>query len=202
MSDHVRGVDIAFVMDCSGNMQEHIASAKLTILDIVEGIKTLSKDIRFALVEHHGPHSQNGIAGSANIPVSFTSDIETFKFGVRNCSADSINGDGSGSLSYGLQLCLNLNWRKRSDKICVLVADSPPHVKCSDGNDSGKLANQMEQKGISIQPVGSRKTNSEANIMDYESQFGTILIGRMEKLMICTIDLDCEPHIPWNLFIR
>ena len=125
-------LDLVFLMDCTGSMGSYIQSATESIRQIVEEIVALEKsDIRMSLVEYrdHPPQEETFVTRAHD----FTASIKKMKEWLEECSAVG-GGDQAEAVADGLNEVLTLSWREKSTKICVLIADAPPHGLSSSGD--------------------------------------------------------------------
>ncbi|CAF1343639.1 unnamed protein product [Rotaria sordida] len=155
-------LDLVFVMDCTGSMGSYIASATNNIRSIVEEIVVSEKsDIRLALVEYrdHPPQDHTFVTRVHD----FTAKFSEMKCWLQECQASG-GGDGPEAVADGLHAVLKLSWRAESTKICILIADAPPHGLdpsgdgfpngCPDGLDPVQIVREMAKKQITLYSVG------------------------------------------------
>ena len=94
-------------------------------------------DIRLALVEYrdHPPQDKSFITKVHD----FTPSIGHMKQWLDQCFASG-GGDGPEAVADALEGVQNLSWRPNSSKICVFIADAPPHGlgMAGDGFPNGK----------------------------------------------------------------
>jgi hypothetical protein len=96
-------------------------------------------ELRMAVVSYrdHPPQDHTYVTKVADL----TDDIEKAKDFLKNTSAFG-GGDGPESVCCGLNDCLEkLTWREEAVKVCILIADAPPHGLgggCGDGFPNGK----------------------------------------------------------------
>jgi hypothetical protein len=82
---------------------------------------------------------------------------------LQQCQAYG-GGDGPEAVADGLYAVLKLSWRSESTKICILIADAPPHGLdpsgdgfpngCPDGLDPVQIVREMAEKHITLYSVG------------------------------------------------
>lgn len=82
---------------------------------------------------------------------------------LEQCQADG-GGDAPEAVADGLHAALKLSWRAESTKICVLIADAPPHGLspsgdgfpngCPCGLDPVQIVREMVEKHITLYAVG------------------------------------------------
>ena len=148
-------------MDCTGSMGSYIESAKENIRSIVEEIVVSEKsDVRLALIEYrdHPPQDMSFVTREHD----FTSKVNEMRAWLDACSADG-GGDLPEAVADGLHAVLKLSWRDESTKICVLIADAPPHGLqandtfpngCPNGFDPIKIVREIAAKHITLYVVG------------------------------------------------
>ncbi|CAM4935893.1 unnamed protein product [Rotaria socialis] len=155
-------LDLVFVMDCTGSMSSYIESATSNIRSIVEEIVVSEKsDIRLALVEYrdHPPQDHTFVTRVHD----FTAKVSEMKGWLQQCQANG-GGDAPEAVADGLHAVLKLSWRTESTKICILIADAPPHGLnpsgdgfpngCPDGLDPVQIVREMVEKHITLYSVG------------------------------------------------
>ncbi|CAF4400506.1 unnamed protein product [Rotaria sp. Silwood2] len=155
-------LDLVFVMDCTGSMGSYIASATDNIRSIVEEIVVSEKsDIRLALVEYrdHPPQDHTFVTRVHD----FTAKVSEMKGWLQQCQANG-GGDAPEAVADGLHAVLKLSWRAESTKICILIADAPPHGLnpsgdgfpngCPHGLDPVQIVRDMAEKHITLYSVG------------------------------------------------
>ena len=79
------------------------------------------------------------------------------------CQASG-GGDTPEAVADALDAVLNLSWRENSTKICILIADAPPHGLdqsgdtfpngCPAGHDPARIIRDMAKERITLYSVG------------------------------------------------
>jgi len=167
-------LDLVFIMDATGSMGSYIASAQESIKSISEEIVATEKaDVRFALVAYRDHPPQDSSYVTKVFP--FTSSVSKMKASLDTISAQG-GGDTPEAVADGLHDALKLDYRPQATKICVLIADAPPHgLGCSgDGFPNGcpldldpiKICRQMATEGITLYIIGC-----EPSITPYKAFF-------------------------------
>jgi len=173
----LRQVDLAFAMDCTGSMSSYIQQAQENIRKITEEIVVKEKvDLRLALVEYrdHPPQESTFVT---NV-LDFTDRVREMKARLDQCSAAG-GGDTPEAVADALHAVLKLTWRETAVKICVFIADAPPHglgcsgdgfaTGCPCGLDPMVTAHELAEKEISVYTVGC-----EPSIREYREWFMAI----------------------------
>jgi len=157
-------LDLVFCVDCTGSMSSYIKAAQDNIIKIVEEItRSEKRDVRFALVSYRD-HDYQGTKEEYSTKIfPFSESLRKMKEYVDTMKAAGGN-DGPESVACALQCVMNLDYRKESTKICILIADAPPHGLepsgdnfpngCPCGVDPIQTVKQMAEKGIIIYSVG------------------------------------------------
>ncbi|UJR24167.1 hypothetical protein I4U23_027133 [Adineta vaga] len=155
-------LDLVFVMDCTSSMTTYISSALNNIHAIVEEIVVSEKsDIRLALVEYRD-HPPQDITFVTRVH-DFTAKVSEMRGWLQQCQAYG-GGDQAEAVADGLHAVLKLSWRPESTKICILIADAPPHGLnsfgdgfpngCPNGLDPVQIVREMAEKHITLYSVG------------------------------------------------
>lgn len=155
-------LDLVFICDCTGSMSSYIAAAQQNINAIITSIQQSEKcDVRFGLVAYrdHPPQDNTYVTQIS----TFTSIIADIQSAVGAMSAQG-GGDGPEAVTAGMYDALHMDWREEATKICVLIADAPPHgIEPSgdgfpngdpDGKDPLAICREMAAKGIVCYAVG------------------------------------------------
>jgi uncharacterized protein YegL len=135
------GVDVVFVMDCTGSMGSWIDAAKKKIIGMADLIKNSAKDaggdadVKMAFVAYRDfiPGSKGQRYDRPGIDYcGLTSDIQSVKAKISSQEASGGGGDGPEDVCGGLELLFDakiMNWRDAAAKFVVLIADAPCHGK-------------------------------------------------------------------------
>ncbi|KAK2146229.1 hypothetical protein LSH36_623g01083 [Paralvinella palmiformis] len=167
-------LDLAFAMDCTGSMGSYIRNATQNIRKIVEDIISAEKaDVRLALVEFrdHPPQDQSFVTRVHD----FTSSVSQMRKWLDGCSANG-GGDTPEAIADALLQVYKLDWKLNATKVCIFIADAPPHgLLCNgDGFPNGcpagiepmEVTAKIAEKGISLYVVGC-----EPSILKYRDFF-------------------------------
>merc|ERR1719240_1053521 len=106
-------------------MGQYIAAAKQGITGIAERLSQAEGyDVRFGLVAYRDHPPQDMTFVTRSFP--FTSSLETISSSLSQLSAQG-GGDGPEAVAAALSETLHSSWREDATKVCVLIADAPPH---------------------------------------------------------------------------
>jgi hypothetical protein len=93
----------------------------------------------------------------------FTNNVNEMKGWLENCQAHG-GGDAPEAVADALDAVLKLSWRTDSTKICILIADAPPHGLdqtgdsfpngCPAGHDPARIIRDMAEEHITLYTVG------------------------------------------------
>eukprot|EP00742_Colponemidia_sp_Colp-10_P009398 GILJ01010245.1.p1 GENE.GILJ01010245.1~~GILJ01010245.1.p1 ORF type:complete len:871 (-),score=160.71 GILJ01010245.1:110-2722(-) len=118
-------LDLVFCVDCTGSMGSYIQSAQDNIRRIVASIVDLEGcDFRFGLVcyRDHPPQDSSYVVNVCD----FTNELSQMQANVNAMEANG-GGDGPECVVDGLNAVLGMPWRADASKICIFIADAPPH---------------------------------------------------------------------------
>lgn len=155
-------LDMVFVMDATGSMSSYIQTAQQTIRSVVQEIVAAEKaDVRFAVVSYrdHPPQESTYVTNVFD----FTKSIGKMRENLDTLSAHG-GGDGPEAVADGLQAVLKLDFRPEATKVCILIADAPPHGLapsgdgfpngCPCGFDPVAVCRSMAEEGITLYCIG------------------------------------------------
>jgi Mg-chelatase subunit ChlD/menaquinone-dependent protoporphyrinogen IX oxidase len=157
-----KSVDICFTFDTTGSMSSQINSTKQRIVAFIESLTKMCDGPRFALIPYKD-YSDKPVV----VIHDFSSDIAGIKQKVDQMNASG-GGDTPEAVGYAMQATLqDLSWRPDVIKICVIIADAPPHgLGCGccagdtlpkgepEGRDPLSIAYAMGRAGIRIYSIG------------------------------------------------
>ncbi|CAK8992160.1 unnamed protein product [Durusdinium trenchii] len=154
-------LDLCFICDCTGSMGQYIKAAQENIQSIVTKISGHGEKVRFGLISYRDHPPQDSTFVTQCHP--FTENLETMRQYVDTMRANG-GGDGPEAVTAALFEALSLPWRPNATKICVLIADAPPHgLEPSgdgfpngdpDGRDPLEILRDMATLGITVYTVG------------------------------------------------
>jgi hypothetical protein len=155
-------LDLVFTMDCTGSMGSYIQAAKTNIQAIVKRLSEQENaDLRFGLVAYrdHPPQDMSFITQT----FPFTTTLAGMQKNLASLSAAG-GGDGPEAVATALKSTLDMGWREEATKVCILIADAPPHGlgEANDGFPNGSpdgvdpltVLDQMGERGICVYAVG------------------------------------------------
>ncbi|MEO8702871.1 MAG: VWA domain-containing protein [Kofleriaceae bacterium] len=145
-----RQIDLAFVLDTTGSMQEEIEAVKQTIRAVSDQLSTSQTDVRIGLVEYK---DRTDCLLTRTFP--FSADLKAFSASIANVTASG-GGDMPEDMHKGLDAALDkLQWRSEAvTRMVVVIADAPPQFYPQSKNytDSAKRA---AAKGIKLYTVAA-----------------------------------------------
>ena len=116
------GLDVALVIDATDSMQFVTDSVKKRMIKLVASLRQMVPTSRIGIVAYRDK-GEEYITKWVDLSFS-TSKIQAF---LANLRADG-GGDWPEAVYEGIEAAINdLNWRKRSKRIIILVPGSPPH---------------------------------------------------------------------------
>lgn len=146
-----RSIDVAFVLDTTGSMNEEIAAVKSTIQKVAESLRGSNVRIRMGLVEF----KDRGDPFVTKIyPMS--AELGSFAQQVAGISASG-GGDTPESANEAMHVAVHrLAWNDRAiAKLAFLVGDAPPHLDYAQDYDYVLEAREAAHRGIQIFTVAA-----------------------------------------------
>ncbi len=117
-------VDILFVIDTTGSMDDKISALLETCKQFVDEARSLKLDPNFALVSF-GDISYEGGGDRIEIVVQPTANIERIKNGLTNIPRNNGFGNEGESSMEALEKTMTIGCRSSAVKIIVLITDEP-----------------------------------------------------------------------------
>lgn len=159
------GIDICFVLDCTGSMGSWISSAKRQIKNIMNKVGSqCDGKVRFATVGYHD-HSDSTVIKRHD----FTSSLSKAQGYVDGFHAKG-GGDYPEAMCCAMAEAHSLTWNRDSHQLLILIADAPPHGLgasgdsycdgCPCGEDTLRVVHTMAKTGIVIYPVDCGSSDS------------------------------------------
>lgn len=154
-SSAVNSLDIAFLLDSTGSMDDEIDRIKATISTISQRISRLpgAPTLRLGLVTYRD-RGDDYVTKSWD----FTPDVATFAANLNNIEAGG-GGDTPEDFNAGLSDTLTrLSWsaeQQHALRLVFLVTDAAPHTDYGDETQYDTLLKQAVGMGIKIFPIGA-----------------------------------------------
>jgi hypothetical protein len=146
-------LDIHFLVDTTGSMDDEIARLKQTMESVVSRISALPQhpETRFGLTVYRD-HGDDYVSRTTD----FTSDVKEFTTELDRVQANG-GGDTPEDLDRGFHDAVDgPSWRSGSAvELMFLVADAPPHLNYQSEPDYADDMFVAAEKGISVTPVAA-----------------------------------------------
>ncbi|MFC2136513.1 VWA domain-containing protein [Bacteroidota bacterium] len=163
-------IDVVFLIDSTGSMNDEIRSVKTHIVNIVEEVEEgyPKPDLRVGVVTYrdHEEEEREYLLKSFDL----TDDVyDALKF-IKGIEAQG-GGDYPEAVADGLHVAVEeMNWNKKAIKIIFLVGDAPPHGEgssehtyvqgCPEGHDYRDSIEEAIEKDIRIYTVSGSGMDS------------------------------------------
>ncbi len=187
------GVEISFVIDATGSMQDELSFIQNELQAISDKIKESYPNVeqKFSLIVYRDKGDQYVTKG-----ISFTSDIEEFKSFLSEQRAS-----GGGDFPEAMDVALSeanekLQWSDSDEvaKVLFLIADAPPHNLSVEM--TLKALDSLASKSVHVYPIASSGIDPLAEKV---MRYGALFSGG--EYIFLTDDsgvgnAHAEPHIP------
>jgi len=118
------GLDVVFVFDSTSSMAEFLKQAKIKIANLIATFKKLVPTARIGLITYR------------DVGDDFVTKIHQLTHGTKSLQLflrdiDPVGGgDREEAVDEALRVAIDeLNWKRHSKKIILLIGDAPPHQK-------------------------------------------------------------------------
>ena len=155
-------LDIAFVLDTTGSMQDEIDQLRATLRTINFQFNNASPrpDVRYGMVLYRDRGDDYRVK---HIP--FTRDLDAFTAALAVVSAAG-GDDYREDVQAGLQATFeSLQWINRGVKVAFLIGDAPPHLDYKQSFTYLDAARVAAERGIKITTIGASGLNREGEVV-------------------------------------
>ena len=145
-------LDVLFIFDTTGSMQEEINRLKNTIDIINRNIEAFSPapQVRFGMVLYKDKQDQYD---TKMIP--FTSDLDKFQRELDNVNAQG-GGDYPEDLQAALQVAIQkMKWNENGIRLGFIITDAPPHLYKDQDYTYIDAAKDAKEKAVKIFSIGT-----------------------------------------------
>ncbi len=145
-------LDVAFVLDTTGSMQDEIDKLRATLNTINFQISHASPrpDVRYGMVLFR----DQGDAYRTRV-VPFTRDLDAFSAKLDEVGAGG-GDDYPEDVQAGLEAALHhLKWGDTGVKVAFLIGDAPPHLDYGQSFTYLDAAREASERGIKIATIGA-----------------------------------------------
>ena len=158
-SQPIQALDLLLTIDATGSMGDEMRYLQSELKAIVGRVEEANPgvDIRTGLVVYRDKGDDYVVR-----EIPFTDDIEDFRASLAEQNANG-GGDKPEAMHTALQTGLDMEWRKDSLKINLLVADAPPHDRYLDETWEAGLISRT--KGIHIVPLAASGVDKTAEFV-------------------------------------
>lgn len=155
-------LDIAFILDTTGSMDDEIAQLKATLDVIHFQVSNLSPRpaVRFGMVlfRDRGDDYLTRV-------VPFTENLEEFRRQLSQVAAGG-GGDTPEDVQAALQAALReLPWRTQGVKLAFLIGDAPPHLDYGQAYSYISAMQDAASRGIKIAAIGASGLDRQGELV-------------------------------------
>jgi len=155
-------LDVAFVIDTTGSMDDEIARIKSTLLTVTAQLRKTSAevDLRYGAVLYRD-------LGDEYLTRTYplTKNIAAFDQALQQVAATG-GGDEAESVNQALQQAIHgLEWRDDAARVAFLIADAPPHLDYDDDVPYTESLKDAAAIGLRIHSVAASGLNPIGSIV-------------------------------------
>jgi hypothetical protein len=152
-------LDVLFLLDATGSMDDEITRIQQTLLSIAERIDRIEPRpaLRFGLVAYRDYGDEY-----VTRTYDFTADVATFRELLMSVRADG-GGDTPEALNEALHEAVQgVNWADDAVRLTFLVADAPPHTHAREPYDYVEELREAVARGVKIYPIAASNSDEQA----------------------------------------
>ena len=155
-------LDLVFAFDCTGSMGSHLHQAQANVKNIARQIiEAEHASVRMALVAYRDHPPQDSTFETEVL--DFTPSIDEMEKRLMTYTAQG-GGDGPECVADALYQVSQLTYRPNAAKVCILIADAPPHGLgesgdgfpngSPNGHDPYTVSRLLAAMGVTVSCVG------------------------------------------------
>ena len=118
-------LDLLFVMDITGSMQDYLEQAKQNVINMINRIieECPGIDINLGFIGYRDIIETNN---KDYVDIDFTKDYQSIKDAIKYVIASGGDGDGPEDVAWAMEMALNKDWKSNA-RFITFVADYPCH---------------------------------------------------------------------------
>ena len=118
-------LDLLFVMDITGSMQEYLEQAKQNVINMINKIieECPGIDINLGFIGYRDILQTNN---KDYVNIEFTKQYQKLQNSIKNVQASGGEGDGPEDVAWAIEMALNKNWQNNA-RFLIFIADCPCH---------------------------------------------------------------------------
>ncbi|GAA0402422.1 hypothetical protein GCM10009133_08950 [Cocleimonas flava] len=155
-----KGLDLMFVIDTTGSMQDELSYIKSELKSIINRVKRLHPEtsIRYGLIVYRDVGDQYVVRH-----YKFQNSLSAMETLLKKQNANG-GGDYPEALDAAVEKGVRADWGKGNRaRLMFLIADAPAHI--NGVNKAFNAAKIAHQKGIRIYPLGASGVKDEAEYL-------------------------------------
>lgn len=121
------GLDLCFVVDTTGSMDEEIDNAKAHMVDILQSLSEKTEDYRVAVVDYRdfADRTSDYDDYPSCVRTDFSDNNEVIADAIYSLNL-GFGGDDEETVYSGIAAALGLSWRAGSKKVIIVIGDAAP----------------------------------------------------------------------------
>lgn len=129
-SDSGNLLDLIFVIDTTGSMEDDIDQVKANALDIINQVASNSANWQIGIVLYRDYGPPYGLENDEYLvkrELEFSSNRDDVANAIRRITIRVGAGDAEEAVYSGLMEAISFPWRNGAQKVIILMGDAPPH---------------------------------------------------------------------------
>lgn len=121
------GLDLCFVVDTTGSMEDDIDNAKENMADILDHLADKTENYRVALIDYrdYSERTFRSYDYPCKIQLPFTDDNASIISAINGLTL-GYGGDENETVYSALMEAVDLDWRSEAKKAIIILGDAPP----------------------------------------------------------------------------
>lgn len=121
------GLDLCFVVDTTGSMEDDIDNAKENMATILEHLAEKTENYRVALIDYRDYADRSGASQDypCRVQLGFTGENEAITAAIHALDLGN-GGDSEETVYSALMAAVELDWRADAKKVIIILGDAAP----------------------------------------------------------------------------
>lgn len=121
------GLDLCFIVDTTGSMEDDIDNAKANMEDILTHLENKTTNFRVALVDYRDFASRTGASKdyASKVQLEFTDNKRSITEAINHLTLGH-GGDSEETVYSALMDAVGLQWRSDAKKVIIILGDAAP----------------------------------------------------------------------------
>ena len=162
------GLDLCFLVDTTGSMEDDINNAKENMNRIIAELEEKGTPYRIALIDYRdfAERTKNSKDYPAKVQLQFSSDVEKIVAAINGLTLGN-GGDTNETVFSAIAESLKLDWNEGAKKVIMIIGDAPPlDPEPYTGYTYDEVIEALQNAGILTDDRTGEYTSDASTVLD------------------------------------